>query len=96
MRFQSPFRGETMPQIISQGSSKEYISHNKDLVLLEKNVFIFLKIVLFFLMIYVGFQSSFRGERKPQITSQGSLKEYIDHNKGDRILGSLWKKNVRI
>ena len=43
---------------------------------------------------HVVFQSSFRSEKTSQITSQGSPKEYIGHNKGEKILDSPWKKCI--
>ena len=36
----------------------------------------------------MGFQSLFHGGGTPQIIFQGSTKEYVGHNKGDRGLNS--------
>ena len=47
---------------------------------------------LFFLRIYVTFQSLFQGKGKPQITYWGSLKKYIGQNKGKCDIGSPWKE----
>ena len=44
--------------------------------------------VQIFLRIYLGFQNLFQGGEQPPIPSQGSPKEYMDHENGDRGLGS--------
>ena len=41
-----------------------------------------------FLRIYLGFQSPLRDGERPSIPSQVSLKEYMNHEKGDRGPGS--------
>ena len=92
--FESLFRVRGMPQTTSLGFPKEYkviIRAIEVLVTLGKSVHIFFwwKMYLFFLRMYVWFQSPFYGRGIP---SQGSLKEYIGHNKGDWGLGFPWKK----
>ena len=37
---------------------------------------------------YFGFQCSFQGGEQPLIPSRGSLKEYMNHENGDKGLGS--------
>ena len=93
MGFQSLFQGRGTPQITSQGSANEYVGHNKgdrglnsskrkNYINLQRIYLFFFKMYLLFLRIYVGFQSPFQGKGMPQITSQGSLNEFISHNKG--------------
>ena len=40
-------------------------------------------------MMYLGFQSLFWGREQDPIFSRGSLKEQIEHRKGNKGLGSL-------
>ena len=45
---------------------------------------IFLRIYQIYLRMYLGFQSPFRDEEQLAITSQGSLNNQMDHEKGYR------------